>query len=110
MFSLISFRSYMVIAAFTAALLAAITQFASAPVAGFFRSVQSDAIRTGLPRAAADFIAEPIILAVTEPVAAVVAGLLWPFLILWFLLLVLLVVFAFMAPLITQARCAVTNC
>ncbi len=110
MFSLISFRVYLLIAAFTAAVLVAITEFTSGSVAGFFRSVQNDAIQTGLPRAAADFIAEPIILAVTDPIAAVIAGALWPFLLLWFFLLVILVVFAFMAPLITQARCAVTSC
>jgi hypothetical protein len=110
MFSVISFRVYAMIAVFVAALLFAITEFASAPIVGFFEGARGDALSAGMPRVAADFVVQPIILAVTEPVAAVVAGVLWPILLVWFFLIVLLFLFAFMAPLVTQATCAITDC
>ena len=110
MLTMISFRVYVVIGFFTSALFFAITEFASEPVAGFFRGMRSDAIRGGLPRAAADFIAEPFILAATDPLVAVAAGVVWPLLLVWLFLLVLLVLFAFLSPLLTQARCLVTDC
>lgn len=104
-------RAYVVVALFTGAVLLAITQFDSGGnFAGFFRSIGSDARSAGLAAGVVNIILEPIILAVTEPVAAIVAGLLWPLLLLWFVFLVLVLLFAFMSPLINEAMCAVGDC
>jgi hypothetical protein len=110
MFSLISFRVYAMIAAFVALVLFLITEFASDPLVGFFQTARNDAMSAGLPRVGADMIVQPIILAISEPIAAVIAGVMWPLLLLWFFLIVLLFLFAFLAPLVSQATCAIRPC
>lgn len=104
-------RAYVVVALFTSAVLVAIAQFDSGGnFAGFFRGIGDNASRAGLSTGIVNIILEPIVLAVSDPIAAVVAGVLWPLLLLWFVLLVLVLVFAFMSPLINEAMCAIGDC
>lgn len=99
MFSLISPRAYVFIAICTAATLYVIGLLDSANViASFIRSQEVIAARSGLGSAIANFIGEPLALAFSDPLWAIIAGIAWPAGIIWFILFCMMMVFAFIAP------------
>jgi hypothetical protein len=107
MFGLIDAKVYTVISLITAALLYAIEFFDKGEVAvGWLQAQEVAASGSGLGRAIAGLIARPLIFAIDGPIGAVLGGLMWPVLLLWLILLILLLAFAFIAPGIFKARCA----
>lgn len=109
MFGLIDAKVYAFISLITAALLAAINFFDQSEVARtFLESQAAQAQGSGLGSAVANFVVRPLIFAMDNPAGHIIAGLLWPVLVLWLLLLVLLLTFAFIAPGIFRARSTIS--
>ena len=106
MLGLINARVYAVIGLLTAAILYAIEYFDKNEVAvTWLRDQEIAASGSGLGRAIAGLIARPLIYAIDGPIGAFLGGLLWPVLLVWLILLVVLLAFAFIAPGIFKARC-----
>jgi hypothetical protein len=107
MFGLINARVYAVIAVITAAILYAIDYFDKNEAAvGWLTDQMTAASGSGLGRAISGLIVKPLIFTMDGPVGAILGGLLWPLLLVWFVLLLLVLSFAFIAPGVGQARCA----
>jgi hypothetical protein len=99
MFSLISPRVYVFIAICTAATLYVIGLLDSGgTIAAFIRSQELIAARSGLGAAIASFVGEPLALAFSDPLWAIIAGIAWPAGVIWFVLFCAMMVFAFIAP------------
>jgi hypothetical protein len=106
MLGVIDTKVYVVIGLITAALLLAVNYFDKGEVAvGWLQQQELAASGSGLGRAVAGLIARPLMFALDNPAGAILGGLLWPVLLLWLVLLVLLLAFAFIAPGIFKARC-----
>jgi hypothetical protein len=106
MFGLIDAKVYAVISVITAALLYAIEFFDKGEAAKTWLQAQMAAASgSGLGSAIAGFIAQPLIFVIDGPIGAVLGGLLWPVLMVWLILLMLLLAFAFIAPGIFKAKC-----
>ena len=107
MFGLIDAKVYAVLSLITAAILYAIEYFDKGEVAKTWLQAQMGAASgSGLGSAIAGFIAQPLIFVIDGPLGAVLGGLLWPLVLVWLILLMLLLAFAFIAPGIFKARCA----
>ena len=106
MFGLIDAKAYAVIGLITSALLAAINFFDKNEVAvNWLQAQQAAASGSGLGEAISGLIAVPLIFAIDNPIGIFLGGLLWPVLLLWLILLMVLLAFAFIAPGIFKARC-----
>ena len=107
MFGLISAKVYVVVAIITAGLLYAIDYFDKGEAAvGWLNSQMAQASGTGIGRALSGLVAKPLIYAIDGPIGAVLGGLLWPLLIVWLLLLIVLLAFTLLSGGVGQAGCA----
>jgi hypothetical protein len=57
----------------------------------------------------ANFIVRPLIFAIDGPVGAILGGLLWPMVLAWLILLVLLLIFAIIGPGVTTTTCSISS-
>jgi hypothetical protein len=95
---LIHWRTYVLIALGVAGLiffLGSVTPIADQYIIPSVVSMGNRAVSVGMARPIADLIVQPVVAALDNgPIAALIAGILWPFIALWVLLLVLLFFFS----------------
>jgi len=110
MFGLIDGKVYAFLSLITTAILYAIDSFDKQEVVRTFLVQQAYyAQGSGLGHAAANLIVQPLIFAVDNPFGAILGGLLWPLLVVWLLLLLLLLGFAIIAPGVFRAKCTIST-
>lgn len=98
MLGAISARVYIIIAVITAGSLYAVQLFDQNEFAAGFIQDQASSASSVLPNAIVQLIAGPMEWAFTSPIGAIMAGLFWPLGFLWIFLFVVMQVFAFIAP------------
>ena len=109
MFGTMSTRSYIIIAVVCVIVFLLLGLIAKDGIATFVEQTRVDAIAAGLAPFLADAIAVPVRLAFSgEILPAVIAGLLWPLVLLWVILLLVMLIFAFILPGVGAARGAIS--
>ncbi|MEL6307214.1 MAG: hypothetical protein AAFQ52_03675 [Chloroflexota bacterium] len=103
MLGVISFRTYLMIAAFVAGFNSFIVFIdGGGNFGGFFRTIGNRAASFGLPRGVADLVTLPLELAFTDYIWAIGAGLFWPAQALLLLLFVLAFAFSALVPALSR--------
>ena len=97
MLGAINARAYIIIAFITAAALYAIQLFDNGWTGNFIQD-QATAASAVLPNSIVALISGPLTWAFTSPIGAIITGIFWPFAFLWIFLFVVMQVFAFIAP------------
>lgn len=98
MFALISFRAYIGIGVVVGIIVYLIGLVAGPQVVNFFTQLEATALVNGVSPFIATMVLGPFIFAFSEPLfGAILAGLLWPLILVWLVLLFLvLIISAFM--------------
>lgn len=92
----LSYRAYFFIAILVAAGAFLLGTFAGPEIASAITNFRNQAVAFGIPAPIAGALADPLVWAFSgDVVAVIVAGLFWPFLLLWFILLLLMVIITF---------------
>ncbi|GEM_PF-1505853 len=105
MFGFITFRTYIMIGVVVGIIVYLISLVAGPQITNLFLQLEGNALANGVAPAIATIVYGPFIFAFTQPIfGAIIAGLLWPFIIVWFVLVfLLLIVSAFTAGYNTAA-------
>lgn len=105
MLSVITPRIYVVVALITAAIayFLQLTPIGASLITAV-NGVSSTAIQWGMSPALVSIVRDPFAFVLSEPLGALALGLLWPLGLLWLLLLVLVWIHSFIAPLALEAR------
>ncbi len=104
MLSLLTGRSYIIIAIIVGGLLYLLSLIdTSRAIAGFFTTMGVQAQNAGMPAQVVRFVVAPLEIAFGGELIGVVLGaVLWPLGLIWLLLVVLLLILSFLAPLFSQ--------
>lgn len=90
----LSMRAYIVIGVAVGVIIYLMGLVAGEPIVQFFTEIRSNALANGISLAIATIIVDPFIFAFSNPLGAILAGLLWPLIIVWFVLLFLIIIIA----------------
>lgn len=103
MFGVLNFRVYLIIAFFVGAICFATAYFDSnQTVASFFTEIGDTAAQFGLGNAIANVVVQPIAFAFSDIYWAIAAGVLWPLLVIWFILFLVVLGFSIFGPAIAE--------
>ena len=103
MFGVLNFRVYLIIGFFVGVICVATAYFdRGGATASFFTEIGANASRFGMPSTIANFIVQPIAFAFSDIYWAIAAGILWPLLVIWFILFIVLLVYSIIGPAITE--------
>lgn len=103
MLGLITFRVYIFIGLMVGGVMAAIWYFDTGRIMVGYVTNTGNTAAFALGSQFTGFVTGPIVWAMTDPLGAAVAGLLWPLAALWLIFLVALFVFSIFAPTIGRA-------
>lgn len=105
MFGLMSMRIYLVIGGVVSVLFYGLSLIAGQAIRGFIEQTRLEALRAGLAPFITDAVAEPMRLVFSgDLIPAIVGGMMWPIVLLWILLLLIMLIFAFIAPGVSGVR------
>jgi len=89
----ISFRTYLGIGIVVGIIIYLISLVAGDPILNFFTEIQNTALANGVAPVFVTLIVGPFIFVFTNPLpGAAIAGLLWPLIIIWFVLLFMVII------------------
>lgn len=89
----ISFRTYILIGIVVAALIYLISLVAGDPILNFFTEIQNRALANGVSSVFVTLIVGPFIFVFANPLpGSIIAGFLWPLIIVWFVLLFMVII------------------
>jgi uncharacterized membrane protein YjfL (UPF0719 family) len=104
MLGLLNFRVYTFIAVIVAAIMLAIWNFDTGRAfVTYIQSVGNVAAASPLGGTISGFVTTPIVWSASDPLGAVVAGLLWPLALAWLIFFIALFVFSIFAPTFSAA-------
>ena len=89
----ISFKAYLAIGAVVGIIIYLIALVAGDSVVQFFTEIQNRALSNGVSGPIVTIIVGPFIFAFSNPIpGAIIAGILWPLIIVWFVLLFMIII------------------
>lgn len=93
MFGIISFRAYIGVGIVVGIIIYLIGLVGGSQVVQFFTQIESNALANGVSSAITTIILGPFIFTFSEPLfGAIIAGFLWPLILVWLVLLFLLII------------------